>query len=62
VRAAERQQIPGQRAFDEDLFLFACALRDNVVRIIPPLNVSAAEIGTGVEHLLAAMGTVLPTS
>ncbi len=51
-----------QRAIDEDLLLLTCGLRDNVVRIIPPLNVSAEEIGTGVDRLTRAMEAALPTS
>lgn len=47
-------------AIDQELLLLTCGLRDNVVRVIPPLTVSASEIETGVERMLAAMAAVLP--
>jgi len=50
-----------KRALDEDLLLLTCGLRDNVVRVIPPLNVSAAEVETGVERLLKTFAAALPT-
>ena len=49
-----------KRAIDEDLLLLTCGLRDNVVRVIPPLTVSAEEIETGVERLLKTFAAVLP--
>ena len=46
---------------DQELLLLTCGLRDNVVRVIPPLTVSADEVETGAKRLLDAMAAVLPT-
>ena len=48
-------------AIDQELLLLTCGLRDNVVRVIPPLNVSADEIDTGAERLLKTLAAALPT-
>jgi len=44
-----------QAAIAENLLLLTCGSGGNVVRVIPALNVDAAEIATGVERLGAAL-------
>lgn len=46
-------------AIDEGLLLLTCGIRGNVVRIIPPLNVSADEIDTGLSALERVFQAVL---
>lgn len=48
-------------AIEQELLVLTCGLRDNVVRVIPPLTVSADEIETGAERLLATFAAALPT-
>ena len=62
ARAAPRRSTAAQKgAIDQELLLLTCGLRDNVVRVIPPLTVSAEEVETGAKRLLDAMAAVLPT-
>ncbi|MFB7893601.1 aspartate aminotransferase family protein [Microbacterium sp. NPDC056044] len=49
-----------QRAIDERLLLLTCGTRGNVLRIIPPLNVSADEIDLGLAALERTFAAVLP--
>lgn len=51
-----------KKAIDEDLLLLTCGLRDNVVRVIPPLTVTADEVVTGLERLERTFAAVLPTA
>ncbi|HZX00419.1 MAG TPA: aspartate aminotransferase family protein, partial [Trueperaceae bacterium] len=49
-------------AIDEELLLLTCGLRDNVVRVIPPLTVSADEVEAGTERLAKVFEAVLSAS
>lgn len=46
-------------AIDEDLLLLTCGVRANVLRIIPPLNVTADEIEIGLDRLERAFAATL---
>lgn len=48
-----------QAAIDEDLLLLTCGVRGNVVRVIPPLTVSADEIETGARAIGATLDRAL---
>lgn len=51
-----------QAAIGERLLLLTCGTRANVVRVIPPLTVSAEEIDRGLAALERALRAVLPES
>ena len=44
-----------QRALQHDLMLLTCGTRGNVIRLIPPLTISAEEIETGLTRFAAAL-------
>ncbi len=46
-----------QAAISENLLLLTCGAAGNVIRVIPALNVTAAEIETGLDRLAAALRT-----
>lgn len=48
-----------QAAIDEDLLTLTCGPTGAVVRIIPPLNVSADEVATGVDRFVRAVRRVV---
>lgn len=50
-----------QAAIDEGLLLLTCGIRGNVIRIIPPLTVSADEIDAGLFAMERVFQTVLPS-
>ena len=52
---AARAAAVQQRAVDHDLLLLTCGTRNNVVRIVPALVVTAEEITTGLNALRAAL-------
>lgn len=49
-----------QSAINEELLLLTCGPYGNVIRVIPPLTVSASEIDTGVERLGRALAIARP--
>ncbi len=49
-----------KRAIDEGLLLLTCGTRANVVRVIPPLTVSAEEVEIGLEAIERTLAAVLP--
>lgn len=48
------------RAIEEDLLLLTCGTRANVLRIIPPLNVSSDEVITGLAAIERTFAATLP--
>lgn len=60
--AAEAARLAGavqQACIDEDLLVLTCGPTGSVVRIIPPLVVTAEEVATGVERFVRAVRRVV---
>jgi 4-aminobutyrate aminotransferase/(S)-3-amino-2-methylpropionate transaminase len=47
------------QALDSGLLLLACGTYGNVVRLLPPLNLSDAELSEGIDKLITAIEAVL---
>jgi 4-aminobutyrate aminotransferase len=57
-RAPERAQAVTAAAFERGLVLLSCGLYGNVIRLLPPLTISADELDAGLAILEESLGAV----
>jgi len=55
-RSPDRAQAVVSAAFERGLVLLSCGLYGNVIRLLPPLNISADELDEGLAILEASLG------
>jgi 4-aminobutyrate aminotransferase/(S)-3-amino-2-methylpropionate transaminase len=55
-RSPDRAQAVVSAAFDRGLVLLSCGLYGNVIRLLPPLNISADELDEGLAILEESLG------
>ena len=56
ARSPDRASAVVSAAFDRGLVLLSCGLYGNVIRLLPPLNIAADELGEGLAILEESLG------
>ena len=55
-RTPDRAQAVVSSAFERGLLLLSCGLYGNVIRLLPPLNIPAADLDEGLAILEESLG------